>query len=210
MIEDLDKFVRFMTKYNINAHQFMLPYMLHMDERRKAGIRKYESSGTAMANLFKYKYNSGGWSLDDLKYLEEKGLITGLTKVDTTGRKVIVEPEMIEPTQEFRDNIFAPETRFEEFLETYPVTITHFNDPRKGDIPLQIVDSLDELEDLYNRLVKTKVLHERIIDLVQWAKEQGLITMNIKKFVASRHWRVLEKQKIDHLDITEGYGLKRP
>ena len=78
MITDLSKFINFLVKYEITAHEFMLPYMLYLDGVEKAGKKVYPTSGSAMANILKYRHGTRGWTLTEMQHLEEKNLITGL------------------------------------------------------------------------------------------------------------------------------------
>lgn len=198
MIHDLTKFVRFLGQHGITAHEFMLPYMLYLDEKVNInGTVKYPndpSQGRPIANLYRYTEQSRGWTPSEVRNLESKGLIINNNRVED-GRK-ISQPDMMSVTDLFRDTIFAPETRWEEFVEAYPTTVPNFHDPRKPEIPLMMVGepgAWEALEKFYNKMVKTKVLHEQIIDLVNWASGEGYINMNISKFVASKHWVVLKQ-----------------
>ena len=208
MIHDLSKFVRFLSKHKITAHEFMLPFMLYLDE--KVNINGYEkypndpSEGTPIANLYRYAENCRGWTPDEIQNLEDRGLIIN-KNVHRDGRKVSA-PDMMEITELFRDEIFAPETRWEEFVQAYPVSVPHFHDSNKPNIPLQTVSGPGEweaLEKFYNKLVRTRILHDKIIELVKWGKEHGYINMNISKFVASKQWIVLQEHREKHVDETK-------
>lgn len=198
MIHNLPKFVRFLSKHGITAHEFMLPYMLYLDERVEVnGNIKYPndpSEGRAIANLYRYAENCRGWTPTEIANLEKKGLIVNKNPYKD-GRR-LSQPDMMQVTDLFCDSIFAPETRWDEFVQAYPVSVPNFHDPRKPEIPLQMVQSpgdWEALEDFYSKVVKTKVLHDMVVDLVKWGTKEGYINMNISKFVSSKHWNVLKE-----------------
>lgn len=217
MIHNLSKFVRFLTKYNITAHEFMLPYMLYLDEKANInGIEKYPydpDEGRPIAHLYQYARQSRGWSPDEIKLLEDKNLIknNNRTVVEAGAPRRRTSPDMMEVTDEFRQQIFAPETRWEEFVQAYPISVPNFTSPDKPEIPLQMVSqpgAWEALEDFYNKVVRTKVLHEQILDIVEWGKNNGHINMNISKFVSSRHWETLKKFKSKKINSND-YGMKQ-
>jgi len=218
MIHNLPKFVRFCTRYGITAHEFMLPYMLYLDEKvKRGGAMKYPndpSEGTPVANLYKYILGTRPWTPDEISNLENKGLLENrnqMVRKDDYVKKA-TSPDLMSPTDLFCSEIFAPETRWEEFLSVYPTRVPNFNNPNGPDINLMLVaepGAMDALENFYSKVVKTKVLHEQVIDLVKWAAENGYINMNISKFVASKHWEVLLEMRQQKPDLAEAYGTKQ-
>lgn len=217
MIHNLPKFVRFLTKYGITAHEFMLPYMLYLDERVEInGTVKYPndpSEGTAIANLYRYSQNVRGWTSKEINNLEQKGLIENRNRMINEGgtKRRKTSPDMMSVTDLFCDEIFAPETRWDEFVQAYPTTVPNFHDASKPEIPLQMVSepgAWEALENFYLKVVKTQVLHEQVLDLVKWGREQGYINMNISKFVSSRHWNTLKTLRQQQSEST-GYGLNQ-
>lgn len=207
MIHDLDKFVRFLCRHNITAHEFMLPYMLYLDERDGSG--RYINHGNAIARLYQYSEQVRGWTPSEVNNLVRQGLITDDNSTNSEGRKE-VSPDMMHVTEKFKEAIFAPETRFEEFTAVYPTMVENFNDPRKPKIPLKIVEDLEALEKYYHKVVKTRALHQQILDVVEWARDRGYIKMNISKFVHSKHWQALLEQRRDEEEAGERtHGIKQ-
>lgn len=216
MITNLSKFVAFLGEHNITAHEFMLPYMLYLDEQVNInGVVKYPndpSEGRPIATLYQYSEQCRGWSPSEIARLEEAGLLENdnPTTVGSGGAEKPVSPDLMRPTQLFRDTIFAPMDRWEEFVQAYPVTVPNFHDPSKPEIPLQMVGdpgAWEALEDFYNKRVRSKVLHEEILDLLEWGKQNGYINMNISKFVSSRHWETLKQLRAKKGDIATLKGV---
>lgn len=218
MISDLPKFVRFCTRYGITAHEFMLPYMLYLDERVEiGGIVKYPndpSEGTAIANLYKYVQSTRKWTAEEMQNLENKGLIENRNPVirDKDYERKASNPDLMAVTDLFCEEIFAPETRWDEFVQAYPSRVPNFNNPNGPDINLQTVaepGAWEALENFYRKIVRTKVLHDQIIDLIRWAERHGYINMNISKFVASKHWEVLMEMRREKNEPSMRLDLKQ-
>lgn len=196
MIHDIGKFIGILSKYEITAHEFMLPYLLYLDERDDKGQgTSYE--GKPITLLYEYHENVRGWTPKEVRRLEDKGLLLNDNRIvrDEAGtRRKRVSPDMMNASTLFVDEVFAPVDAFDEFVQAYPDHVENFHDPKKPKIPLKIVanpGAWEELERFYDRIVTSRVLHEKILDVLEWAKREGYINMNISKFVASRHWEAL-------------------
>lgn len=213
MIEDIDKYVNFMSRNEISANQFLLCFLLYSDEKIKVGSKEVYPSqkiidehniNSPIANLFKYIY-SVGITEDEINDLIQKGFIENHNR--TVNEKQQMFPEFFKVTGKFVDQIFTSDNDFEEFWESYPTYVNNFANPNGPKINLRASDK-DRVEDLYKRKIKTKSAHKRLISITKRAYEQGLINMNIEKYLGSEAWKEIESQLKD-TQQHDSYGLKQ-
>jgi hypothetical protein len=206
MITNIEKFVTFLSTHAITAHQFMLPYMLYLDEKTKdpkTGKMYYPYQGSVMANLYRYSMNVRGWTQNEVEDLVKKKLL----KDGEFSRPF--KADLMEPTEYFIEQIFAPFDRFDELLQEYPKWMDNIDHPNGPKIPLTIVEDMDKLEATYKRVVRTKAHHDEVIELVRWAKQEDILKLAFRNFIGSRHWENLKELRETHVSKSGRYGLEQ-
>lgn len=182
-----------MGDHGLNPSQFMLGWILYEDKREHQG-EPLPEEGKAMANIYRYKEMIGPWKDRDINDMIKRGYL--VNRGDT--KKIY--PDQLEVTDKFVDAVFASISDFQEFVDTYPDFTDHFDDPRKGQIPLKAVD-MDKVESIFNSKVKSKVEYQRLMKSLKWAKEKGKIRMNILNYVSGEIWKAhLKKMREDAPD----------
>lgn len=201
---DLD----FCVEHKISVEAFCYAYLLYLDKRRMEGLPLIQhrpsvigEKGSPMAQIYRYAELVQPWSTGALKQLIDRGFAKEMPpERELENRRMGGQPryfpDYMEITPKFADAYMATYTRFQQFWDAYPASISGFNDPRDR-IMLRAVDK-EEVEKLYYTRVRTLVEHDRLMDAVNWGKKHGKITMNIKNYLAGENWKV-------HLEeMTEG------
>lgn len=192
MFISIDKYVDTLYRLNISANQFLLCYLLYVDEKVDG---KYIQKGKGLANLYKYSSKKDiKWSKEEVKNLVDKGFLE-----DPHYNKDLTYPDHLVVTDKFVSAIFAAKSRFDQFNEVYPNLIDNFNNPNGPMIKLKVCD-IDEMETLYNRKVKTKMLHEEILEIVEWAKENKQLNTSMENFIRGNLWLTYKEEmsKFNH------------
>lgn len=201
MFVDLDKYINICTKLKISANQFLLCYLLFVDERNKKG--KFRKKGKGMANLYKYSSRAIPWTNEEIDDLEEKGLIDRSNHPPVDKRY----PDYYELSDEFKEMLFIEPSRFRELWKLYPTTIPNFKNPKGPKIKLKVTDP-DKLQELYYKKVKTKIKHKEILELVQWAIDNNEINTSIENFVKSELWDTYAEMR-DEEDFSGNVSIAR-
>ena len=187
MFNETNLYVEVLSELNLTANQFLLCHLLYDDflEDTKGTRNK-----KAISALFKYAAEKHrAWKTEELDDLIEKGF---LVNRNPPNKK---DPDLLEVTEKFINLVYGTKRRFYEIWEIYPKIIPSFG--TAGDyIKLKVCDP-EELEEIYNKVVKTNKLHDHVMDILKWAIRNNQINVSIVNFVRSRHWETLEElQKI--------------
>ena len=186
MIQDINKYVDFLCRHQITADQFLLCFLLYSDAYAHSNSQKYTDKGRILANMYKYYENVKPWKSSDVEDLVDKGLLKNRNKAGDTS------PDLMEVTDLFVAEIMANEDDFDVFWEQYPGYIANFTNPRGAMIPLKSGDR-EELFREFKKLVTTKSEFRKLMDALKWAKENGMVTQNIRNWLTSKQWVELEK-----------------
>lgn len=213
MIQDINKYVDFLIEYNITQEQFLLCYLLYTDAIKELpdGRRKYpdvsNSSSAPIARMYKYidyihkRENKNAWTHKDIEHLEKVGFISRPDNVSSTS------PDLLKLEDEFIDSLFATDSDFEIFWDTYPGFIDNFNNPNGRKIKLKAVDK-DQLEKEFKSIVITNEDFKFLMDNLKWAIKTNNINMNIRNYLTSRQWKEDNKLRTEQQDtLMTGYGL---
>lgn len=189
MFEDASKLVDICVKLKITANQFLLCYLLYTDEKIEG---RYPSKGRPIANLYKYSANEHTrWEREEVEDLVKKGYLTHTPKKGLQTSSIYPDDLAVEPS--FIDQVMAAHTRFEQLNMVYPFVEEHDGKT----FQLKVCD-LDKMENLYNRAVRTNSLHNHILELIGWAKENGGIQMKLENFILAKGWRIIEERRNKH------------
>lgn len=184
MFEDAGKLVDICVKLDITANQFLLCYLLYTDEKVD-GV--YPSKGRPIANLYKYSSNEESkWTREEVEDLIEKEYLSHKPNKQTSS----IYPDDLIVMDSFIESVMASQSRFDQLNAIYP-----FVENTNGmHFQLKVCD-LDKMEERYNKVVRTQSLHNHILELIRWAKDNGGVNMKLENFIASRGWNTLEERR---------------
>lgn len=180
MIKDLDDMFVVLEKFDITMEQFMLPYILFLDQR-EYGEDPLPRGNHAVAYIYRYSENVRPWPRASIQELVDKGLLKNYNEDET------VYPDNLEVTDKFAEAVFATSSDFERFWDAYPSFTQNDTDSRKGDIPLK-ASVKSEVRDLFEDHVQTKRDFKELMEALSWAKKRGMIRIDIKKFLEAEYW----------------------
>ena len=164
----------------INPKQLFLLLFLYLD--REEGNGKLIQDGPAIANVYRFAEKVETWTHEEIDDLVNKGLMEDRNTIKDGKRGGY--PDYFVLTDTFIDKVFASRDRFQQFWDEYPSFVDNFHNPRGAKIPLKAAD-IDELEVVYNKRVRTVKKHKQVMEILDWAKKNGLINMNIAKYIGS-------------------------
>jgi len=173
--------VNLLIECDITINQFLLLWFLYLD--KEEGNGKLIHEGPAIANLYRYSEKVSKWSADEISDLVQKGWLVDRNKDRQDGGRQAY-PDYYDVTDTFEDKVFVTMDRFDQFWEEYPSFVENFDGPRGPMIPLKS-SIMEEVEILYKKRVRTKAKHKEVMEILKWAKKNGLINMNIAKYVGS-------------------------
>jgi len=181
-IHEINDLVDFLCEKEITTKQLVYCLLLHHDKKygRKQGTAKIVRP---LSQLYKYYTNIEQFTRSELQDLIDKGLLI------KNGEKF--KPDQLEVTDRFVKDWYGDKYKFEGLEEVYPKWVPNFNNPSGPDVNLMMISDRQKLMQTYNSLVKTYKMHNRVLAVVQWAKERDLIKVGIEKFVHSKHWEDL-------------------
>ena len=132
----------------------------------------------------------GDISDGDIQYMILKGVLDPETKPESPSLNELVL------TDEFIIDLFVlEEPEFERFWNTYPYRVS-VGDKR---LILKSVDK-DDLAEVYLNKIITKDRHERVMKVLNWAKENNEINVRVDKFIIAEIWISLEQDMNDDSD----------
>lgn len=186
-IYEINDLVDFLSESGMNTKQFTYCLLLYYD-KKYSRIEGTAKLSRPLSQLYKYFTNVEQFTKPEIQQLIDSGYLT------QTGNDF--KPDHLEVTTKFERNWFGEKTyKFDQLIEVYPSHTENFNHPGKPKIPLISMSNYAETERLYNKFVTTYKMHNRVLAVVQWAKERDMIKMTIEKFVNSKHWEYLLKQR---------------
>lgn len=187
MFTNLDRYIHILSELKISANQFLLCYLLYTDQKVEG---EYVRKGKAMANLYKYSIQAIPWTKEEVEDLVEKGYLLdpNYSKTDKTN------PDYLEVTDKFCKFIFIDRSHFDELNRKFPTTMENFTNPNGPKIKLKVCD-IDKMREVYLKKVKSKVKHRKIIEILDWAKENNEINFNFENFIRGELWNTLFEVK---------------
>lgn len=180
---NLDEEIAILRKYNITSNELMLlrTLLILQDDGNEELFKDYIES----------LHDSGVELLEVLLCLQNKGIILKSYKI----KKGAFNPYEIPLNKAFVKNLYRSSFELgKELFEAYP----QFGTISGNIVPLRTVarhfDSLEDCYFRYGRCIKWDAeKHEHIIELVNWAKEQGnILSCSLSSFVINNGWLDLE------------------
>jgi hypothetical protein len=136
--------------------------------------------------IYKIFNERGGFDIDELNDLADRGYVINLNKEDQT------YCDMYSVTEKFKKEIYGEEySMWNELINTYPQFI--FIEGRR--IPAQSTD-LDQLKVVYfAKIARSVKRHKEIIDLLTYASDHDMINMGIEKWIKGEQWKSVKAVK---------------
>ena len=172
-----EQYVNFICKHKLTQGQFLLLYLLF--KKRLDLIQQYKSNFPADDGTMIGRY----W-VDDLV---TKGFL--VHEGDYTDVSLLFK-------QQFCNKIDVAE----ELLKIYPSTMVIDGKI----IPLTAIDTI-EVANLYiDKILDNREEHEEVLKDIQYAVQNNMISMGIKKFIQSKYWLAIRKNR----KTTDSTGVK--
>lgn len=188
MLINTKKVTQLCEKYQIDIYQFWILYLRATND--------YE-------NLEKYSQITHPLSLTKIKELEERDLIRelGYTKKGDVDVIDFLDIHVTEKCIEtfFKDCNIVTEEIGEELFSVYPKFIningTNSVSTKSGDINGVYYDKEKTIELYLKRIKYSEEKHNKIIEVVTWAKTKGHINVAFRNFVHDELWEALIEMK---------------
>lgn len=188
MFINTEEYINFLIKHDITANQFLLAYLLNME------------NGAVV--LYKYMEEGQGWTMEEVDDLVAKGFIFSTNHTKSGQDDYYLDRYLA--TSTFKNLVFIEcDEAFEEILEMYPtfIIVEGKKYSTKG-------GPIEKLSKTYNRLIHGNMkTHEKVKEALNYGIDNHLINMGMTKWVESRQWDVLLKEKAK--GVEGGYGLTR-
>lgn len=180
ILSNVTDYTEFLIKHKLSTNQFLLLYLLYTEKmvKTKTGKVSY-SEGTC---LYKWQAKGKGWSQPEIEDLVDKEYLVAFTKSYSVQGSTLTGYAIDDLilTQKFYDIMFiSTEHAFEELLEIYPDTINV-----SGTIVFTKSGDLEKVAEGYSKLIRNSITaHEKVKQLMSYAKERGLCNMKLDKFL---------------------------
>ena len=181
----IDREIQFMAKYNLTPDEFFLLRLIFLaQEEHEEYIGMFFSNDQLTNDL-----------RDVLLSLQEKGIINKSYKVPDHGETF--DPEDVELNKRVVDQIYQhSQDMGMELFNAYPA-FTNING--KMFSLRNIAKNFKSMDDFcftYGKAIKfNQQKHQEILNLLEWAKENGHVTSGIGDFVISQQWLTYEALK---------------
>lgn len=184
---ELNEQILLQDKYKINADEllFISIILLIQDGDKSEFINNY----------LKLSGDSRGSIIDLITSLQHKGIITKEYKIPKKGEKFI--PEDITFNKNFVKNFFKASFDLGISLwESYPLFATIQGSTVGIRSISKKYNSPEDAYRAYAKAIKYKPdIHEHILELLEWGKENNLINYTLASFIVDRRWEELEAFK---------------
>jgi hypothetical protein len=170
MITDIDKYVDFLCRHQINEHQFLILWLIFNKDTE---------------SIKKYKQAKGEFSTIDIEYLIDRGWITDFNVASAYNIFNMLV------TDKFTKAVVIDEDdAYEELCKVYPPWMTI-----KGVKVPMISGDPSKLSKEYHKAHKgNRLAHQRILSITErYFKNKPPMT-KIENYILNRHWNLLESE----------------
>ncbi len=157
-----------------------------------------------IANMIRYAEENQPFAFAELEELEDRGYIV---YQGPRNRKQFYSDYFV-VTSEFTDGLpLLDQDAGQEFWNQYPGFFNLFLKDEVRRVPAKTCDQDQLIKDYLVKIRYNKTTHAHVLEILQWAKDTGKITMGIRKWVDSRQWDTLFEERAESLpDLVERYG----
>ena len=129
--------------------------------------------------------------------LQNKGVISKSYKIPNKG--CTFDPADIVFNRNFTNKYLKfSYTLGQELFDNYPVTINVNGITYSARTSGTKYKDLEDMFYAYGRAIGNKLeVHQHVLELLEWAKENGLVNKGLYRFIADREWLNLEAMKDD-------------
>lgn len=171
MIDNTKKFIDVLCKFEISANQLLFLTIVHNKD---------------YAPLYKYVTEGTGFNPDEIEDLVKKGLTINLNeKDDYFMDSFIVTDKFLEGLYFDDENIPA-----QEFWDTYP-RMLYVESKR---FAARNTDKDKFFEDYVKEIGMRVDKHKRIMSALEYAVQNRLVNMGIRKWFDSKQWEAIEEE----------------
>jgi len=180
ILETVKQYVDYLCKHEISPSQFLFLYIIYEND---------------YASLYKYVHQNGGFDLKELHDLEERGY---LVNQDMSSATSFADNYTV--TNKFLRELYNTDVSaiYEEFFDSYPVQI--YVDGKR----LPGRNATIKTRTYYKKKIAPKrATHLRVMNALDYAKENALITMGMEKWIDTEQWKSIEeimKTKTDEFE----------
>lgn len=190
----LEQEITLLNKYRLTSSELMLIRTLlilqedSIEDLFADYISTFKDAGLNLRNM--------------LINLQEKGILLKTCKIPKEGEEF--DPYSLSINKNFIKNLYKCSFELgKELFEVYPQFTTLSNG---ATVALRGVSKhFNSLEDAYFKYSKyirwNQEVHNEIIELVKWAKEQNLICCSLSSFIINNGWLDLKSMKEGNTDI---------
>ena len=163
------RFLDLLCRLEITPTQFYLMYLLHT--KNFAGIAQYTNEVAPFPN-------------GEVEDLVGRGMLIDMNKDNGP-----IYADLLSLTDSAQTLLFKNiEQCGNEMWDAYPSFIM----VNGAQVPAKTCDK-DDIMDLYGDIIAyNPIYHRRVLELIAYAKNNGLISMGIEKWVKSRQWEAIE------------------
>lgn len=183
---NLDVILNVMSKWHLTADETLLVYLTFIAQRDNGDPEKHKT-------YFKQWYEDGGKKqLKSLfESLKSKGVIRKNYNPD------YYDPDEIEFNQNFINQYFKLTGELgKELLHAYPTNITINGKVVSLKNISKHFASFDDLYFRYASEIGHNIdKHRKILEILEWAKQNDLIHVPLTEFIISRKWQEFEEMK---------------
>jgi hypothetical protein len=166
-----------LSRYGLTPNQYVFLWLTH--------ARQY-------AALYKFGQEGPGFSYDDIRDLEVRGLILNLNRPGQYYVDFFVLTDAL-GADLFEQDRDAPGL---ELWNAYPI---QFRDSLTGDtFSLLNTDKAQFLRDYYLRVGHVPARHRRVMDALDYAIDMGMIDLPLRQWLDSEQWTLVEELRALH------------
>lgn len=174
MINDIDKYVDFLTTNSINEHQFLILWLVHTKD---------------LANISKYKAKFGNFNVGDINDLIDRHWIDDFGLIKNDQRTFNIYDFIV--TDKFTKIVLIDEEdAYEELVQAYPkwLSIKGVKFPTLTGDPYKLAKE-------YQKYIKrNRLAHERVIRITTEYFKNKEPQVGIEKYILNRLWNLLEDE----------------
>lgn len=181
-----EEFVIF-EKYSVTPNElfFLKMLLLAQEENMDETLQRY----------FNLPEEARGSIVEMLESLQKKGIILSTYKIPKKGEKF--DPWSVPLSQNFQKHFFkASYDLGNDLFEHYPLSCVVNGTEYKLRRISKKFNSLEDSYRTYGKYIRwSKEMHDHIIDLVEWGKENGYQFSTLGDFIVDRDWINIEQMR---------------
>ena len=196
----VDREIDFMLAYGLTADElFVIKLIFYAQDGHDEYIKRYFNECHLTLDL-----------VDILQSLQDKGIILKSYKIPA--KNAVFNPVDVEFGQLFKKNFNMHSWDMGmDIFNMYPTFLGSDGNRYSAKNIAKHFKSMDDFCFAYGKSIKfNPEVHQKVLDILQWAIENNEISYGICEFVISMKWRELEQIKEAKEDTEESFGDYNP